>query len=330
MIAVFLVLCMCLVFSTSAGADTANLSQPVDYDPCMGEKGYRESWIDRTHAYLTKKICEPAVWFDNFFGDKRTIDEGRPTSNIRWRNDFRWIEADGVTYRNRIRINLRLPRLSQRLRFIIAGENEEDELDPVFDRGLTRDEDDDDDRLFAGLSYDLRDTSRYKLSLGGGIKISSSLDPFVRLRYRYTYPLGRYSLARLTQTVFWRNDDGFGERTRIDLERMLTPVSMVRWSSSGLYSEESDGLEWDTGMTLFYQLSPKRAASGGFGMAGITDPNRIVETYAVNLRYRQNIFRPWFFYELRPGVSWPKDDDWNAELSFVLRIEIYFERKAEL
>src|SRR5690625_6907435 len=39
---------------------------------CRQEREQPQGWLDSTHSYLSKRLCEPAAWFDGFFGDTRT------------------------------------------------------------------------------------------------------------------------------------------------------------------------------------------------------------------------------------------------------------------
>lgn len=48
---------------------------PDRYEVCQDELGRPDSWLDRSHSYLTQRLCEPAAWFDGFFGDPRSLEE---------------------------------------------------------------------------------------------------------------------------------------------------------------------------------------------------------------------------------------------------------------
>src|SRR5690554_1557537 len=42
---------------------------------CRDDLSRPASWLDLTHSYLNQRLCEPAAWFDGFFGDPRTLEE---------------------------------------------------------------------------------------------------------------------------------------------------------------------------------------------------------------------------------------------------------------
>src|SRR5699024_3173415 len=91
---------------------------------CRDEQGRPESWLDASHSYINQRLCEPAAWFDGFFGDPRTLEENPVGSFIRLRNAGRWDESEGWKYRAGVRANLILPRLSERVRLLVARDEE--------------------------------------------------------------------------------------------------------------------------------------------------------------------------------------------------------------
>jgi len=302
---------------------------PLENEPCLGEEGYRDSWLDHTHAYLTRKLCEPAVWFDNFFGDERSEQEGRPGSFARWRNSALWTEGDGLEYRTRFSANVRLPKIERRLRLIVSGETRDDPtevlpddpVDPGFE--LTPEV----SNLNVGLRFDLFEQPRYKLSLGSGVRLRSPVDSYARIRFRYTHPIGKVSLLRLTQIGLWRGEEGFSETTEIDLERALSKFTLLRWVNSGTYGEITERLNWASQISLLHQLSAKTAISLNVGASGITESSFEVLNYRVGIRFRQQFYRKWLFYELDPSVSWPKEmssNDRNTTHSITFTLEFQF------
>lgn len=322
---------MFLVLLAGTGPLRAETGEPgAASDPCMGEPGYRDSWLDRTHAYLTRKLCEPAVWFDDFFGDERAGQEGRAGSFVRWRNSAIWTEGDGLEYRVGVSANVRLPRIERRLRLIVEGETRNDPTavlpDAPVDPGFELDPEV--SRFNVGLRYDLRDRPRYKLSLGAGIRVRAPVDPYGRVRFRYTHPMGNVSLLRLIQTGLWRREEGFSETTQIELERLLFESTLLRWANSGTYGETTDGLNWASQLSLLHQYSERTAVSLDVGASGVTEPACVVSNYRVGSRFRQNVFRKWLFYELEPSVSWPKDvlnNERNTTYAIIFTLEFQFD-----
>lgn len=284
--------------------------------------------IDYTHAFVTKNIYEPVAWFDNFFSDKRTFDEGPPTSSMRWQNTLRWDEGKQFTYRTFVHANVRLPKATKKLRLIINADDEDDPTailpdDPVNPGFEKREEN---ERLNVGFRYNFIYKIASKLHVGTGIKFKIPLGPYVRVRYRYALPIGASLLVRFTETVMWRDPKGWKETTQLDFEKLITQKTMLRWSNSATYEDPAIGIDWGTALGLQYKLSKKSALSFDFGVSGITQSNTVVNTYRTGIRFRRNFYRDWLFYELEPEQSWPRDENKNymPQTALTFRIEVQF------
>ena len=68
-------------------------------------------------------------------------------------------------------------------------------------------------------------------------------------------------------------------------------------------------MEWGAEINLFKQLDRKSAISFDLGVFGETRPERKETSYHLATRYRRNMYRPWLFLELEPGVDFPLTDD---------------------
>jgi hypothetical protein len=281
-----------------------------------------EPWLDRTHQTLAGSLDAFAQSFDSFFGDPRSDEESRARTFLRLSFDTRYREDDGVDVKPSAHADIRLPRFSERVRLIVEGRSETAQAARTPDEGaLLEPRVTDGNRVDIGLRYTFVERSRTNLSLSGGLRLDAPTDPFVRARYRYLQPLGERSLARVTQNLFWQDDEGFGESTRIDLESRLAPDSLLRWSTSGLFSESSDGWEWRTEGDFFRRLSRRTALNFGVSAEGVTRPSAVVDSYRTHLRFRRNFLRDWLFYEIEPELRWPREEDYDLTPGIILRLE---------
>ncbi|MEE8429522.1 MAG: hypothetical protein V3S33_08490, partial [Gammaproteobacteria bacterium] len=218
---------------------------------------------------------------------------------------------------SRTHANISLPNISRKLRLIIERERDGTDTLPEDAIGSGADE------VNVGLRYDLRNTQISRFSL------SASVHPSFKARYRYIMPISPNALARILQTGFWRGDDGWGQTSRLDLERQFTQSTYLRWTNSGTYSETSDGVDWFSELTWLNRLSARTAIRFDIGVSGLTDPSFEPTEYLARFRFRRNIYRPWLFYELEPEIAWPVNDEDNRrnDLAFTFRIEILFRRQ---
>lgn len=293
---------------------------------CRDPSGAPENWLDRSHSYVSERLCEPAAWFDGFFGDPRSLEETPIGTFIRVRNAAQWDQNDGWSHGFRIRANILLPRVSDRLRLLVSRD---DDLS-----GELRDSpalDDRSDRTRLGLRFIASERARSQIDLDGSIRVGSGgLNPEIRTRYRYLHGLTDRSLARATQTVFWQREDGFGTTSRVDLEWLPDRDRLLRWTGQGTVSEGSDGVDWRTSVTGFRQLDTRSALRTEVGTFGYTRPRFEVQEYFVAVRYRRQFLRRWLYYELQPERAWPLDPETGsrrADWRFTFTLEVQFENE---
>ena len=293
---------------------------------CRDEFDRPESWLDRSHSYLSQRLCEPAAWFDGFFGDPRALEETPVGTFIRMRNSLQWDQSEGWSFGLRARGNIELPRVSDRVRLLISRDEDLS--------GELRDgpgADDGDDRTRLGLRFIVSEQARSQLDFDGTVRTTSrGLNPRLRARYRYVHGLTENSLARLTQTVFWERSDGFGTTSRLDLEWLPDRDRLIRWTGQGTVSQESDGMDWRTSVTAFQQLDLRTALRSEIGVFGFTSPSFETEEYFVALRLRRQFARPWLYYEIQPERAWPLDLDTGrrgADWRLTFTLEIQFENE---
>ena len=152
---------------------------------CRDPQGRPESWLDRTHSYLSRKLCEPAAWFDGFFGSERAYEETPVGSFFRVRNSMVWDESEDFGHEIRLSANISLPRVSDRVRLLISRD-ESIEGDGQFEDDIGRGEDEEQTRL--GLRFLLSGLGRTQLDADATVKVDSgALNPRARGRLRHVF-----------------------------------------------------------------------------------------------------------------------------------------------
>lgn len=293
---------------------------------CRDDENRPPSWLDRTHSYLTERLCEPAAWFDGFFGDDRALEETPVGTFFRVRNELRWDQEEGFRNRVRLAANVELPRASRRLRLVLTRD---EDVNGEFLPYLPENEADGATRV--GLRFNLSEHLRSRLDVDATVKAQwDSLNPLLRARYRHVTELSRVTLVRFTQIAFWEGEEGFGTTSRGDWEWLRDVDRQVRVSGQGTWSENSDGLDWRTSIAHFRQLDQISAVRAAVGAFGRTDPDFETEEYFANVSYRRSFIRPWLFYELRPEHAWVIDDESGnrrGDWRFILTFEAQFENQ---
>ena len=290
-------------------------------DPCdrgLDTYTYEKSWYDETQVYVNSSFCEPALWFDNFFGSDRIFNEGAAGTYIRWRNDFTYDEEEYFEFKSNLSFSIELPGMESRLR--LTFESDEDEAL----RDVSPDQESTTNTL--GLQLDVKQNERSKFN------VSISLSPRIRLRYRYTYPVFESITLRLTQEL-QREQAINSARTLIDFEKLFKNQLFFRSSSEGKLSEEFDGVDWLQAFVLYQRINKKTSLSYEASASGVTEPLVLATNYRLGVRFRKNFHRKWLFYEIAPELTWPVTfDEERQEITeerrskwlIFFRLEVHF------
>jgi hypothetical protein len=300
-------------------------------DPCFTVHVEGDTWLDQVHGFVQDNTCEPAVWFDTFFVKDHVLLDVRPATLIILRNSVRWTERRGVDLVNTYRFRYRLPQIEnllKRAKVYIVSESPVDKFttqpgQPV-DPGV--DPETGARKPIVGLRADLYTQLRSLVSIDTGIKISLHPDAYIRMRYQYTKPFGDVYLFRFSEIAMWQTIEHFTNTVQLDLERKITTFTFVRWGNNVTYTEGTNGITWNTGISFFTELTPKSAISYDTNIWGVNYPGWAVQNYRIGSLYRRNFYRPWLFFELAPEVTWPKDESGrrNSTFAFIATLEIQF------
>jgi len=164
------------------------------------------------------------------------------------------------------------------------------------------------------------------------------------------------------QKVGWESDDGAYETTSLMLNRwenrwIIRPVASLKLSRERYKSDmdkldqerqdaEAAGLPppdgnylkgWDWELTLlggyarelmdesvYGRLAEGNdiARGGGFRFS-VLGSLHIVESYNLTLVYRGHLYKDWLYFLIKPGISWQDENDWVANYSLVLGLDIF-------
>ena len=289
--------------------------------------------MDQVHAFVQDNTCEPALWFDTFFVKDHVLLDLRPGMLIILRNAARWTEGHTVAYVRDFHFEWELPQWKKFLRkskLYFESRSAADKyttqpgqpVQPGVDRTTG------DRKPVIGLRADLYTRLRSLVSIESGVKIGIHSDAHIRMRYQHVNPFGEVYLLRFSEIAMWQAIEHFSNTVQFDLERKLSMFSFVRWGNNVTYLEDTPGITWNTGISLFTKLTPKSAISYDTSVWGVNHPHWVVQNYRVGSVYRRNFYRPWLFFELAPEVTWPKNasNHRNSTYAFMTTLEIEFGR----
>lgn len=299
-------------------------------DPCALTEIKGQAWIDRLHRGLHRAVCDSALWFDDLFGDELHPGDSQGTYG-RLLLGVEYNDREEVDEISRFRAHFSLPNAERRISgFVGHGDREELISDKAPRTGALPTSLDipDDDEWLVGLGYSPQRSSRTSSwSYDVGVDVEFPLNWYAKARYKRVLFPSDASMLRLRQTFFWEREDGWGSTSRLDYDYLLANEKLIRWRNIATFSEGDRGIDWYTELTLFQNRGQHRALAYQFAASGETDADVTLEFVLGRVIYRRRILRDWFYLDIRPGISYRRDQNHrNREFRPMLAIgaEILF------
>ena len=309
---------------------------PENVKPANEGVATNEGFIDRSHAYLGRKINGVARWFDGFFGDPAVRGTEKADIKLQWTNELRAEKGESLKYRSSLHAHINLPRFEKRVKLVIIQDTREEAVVPVpIDPGTpvanTPTNANTLRAVNTELRYYVRDSKAGYAFLAAGSRFVWLPETFVRGRFLWRHTLADNTFISPSVTPFWQDHIGFGVTPQLDFGHPFARDYIFLWANSATVFRNRPGLLWGTSVSLSRILSPVTALAVAVGANGSTHPSvvedrfkMVANNYKVAFKYRRNIFRPWLFLELIPETSWRRIEAAGREVipAFTVRLEI--------
>ncbi|WP_156801496.1 hypothetical protein [Psychromonas sp. CNPT3] len=278
-------------------------------EPCVEHK-VNTSLIDNTYHYFNKKFCQPAAWFDNFFADKRSLEDARAGTILRWYDDLSLTEQGEIKQQMKLNAHLHLPKLNHKLKLLIGSY-----ISPL--DSPTTNADQDNSQL--ALRYDWIAQERTSFN----VKVTAH--PSIGFRYRYSYPVHARVVLSFTQKLQQRRRINAAS-SQFDIDFSIDPLFLLRWSHEVQIKKNEVGIKLSSEATLYQYISSTKAINYHAHLHMKTRPQQQITEHYLSVSYRHNVFRKWFFYTLTPSLKWQHEDITRPtkEATFTLRLEVLF------
>ncbi len=288
--------------------------------------------IEERHERISARIVGSAEWVDSFFATEKAEAEAQRT---RFSLGFFLLAEDTrtVQYDARTRFRLSLPiledRLEDRLQLVFSGDpDEEVGTDPVPRRQLRdRLEETRDQTYTASLRYFIYRTLRSNISLSTGLRLRNGTPTLLlEPRYRQDIELDPW-LFRFTQRFITLSDGTVEIRTIFDFDREIEEFAddmLLRLSADGSWINDRSGYHYGLHAIVYQVLKRDRALEYSFSNFFQTVPNHRRENTRLRVLYRQTAIWEWFFVEIAPQITFPRDRNFKLTPGILLGVEVIF------
>lgn len=238
--------------------------------------------------------------------------------------------ADGeLKIRSSLKVRLVLPETERRFKLLLSTEGDDNELggenaEPGQGDGSTTE-----GNASAAIRFIRSARSNGSINLDVGVrKRDSEVQFFTRLNTGYRGTIGDTWNTSVTNSYYYYNESGFEDRLSFDFRRVLI-------TRNDLYFRTFTEFNWLKGrpgavisqtLGLYTQFGNTKSlafeALAGYHTAiseGVDDRFR---GHELRFRWRHNVWRPWFFYEFWPSVSWPSTNEYERSYGALLRAEV--------
>lgn len=286
------------------------------------------SIFDQTHRFISNRLIKTVLWFDEFFSDKRILEEQPARSSVKISNDFRLEGGEHLSHRIFFHINIRLEKLPAKISLLFIGENKDQPTDPlpshIIKPGYEKVESD--KIIFSGARYNFVNTLHSKYFIESGLKLNLPLDPYLKTRYRQRFPLSSIYYIQFAETVIWKKLSGWKTTTELDFAYLITEKIILQLNNAASYPNPDKGIDFGHVIDFRFKVSDKTAISYNMGLSGITRPESVISSYKISCKLRKRFYRDWLYYELEPENIWVRNIDgkYKSKAAITLRLEIRF------
>ena len=265
---------------------------------------------------------------DSFFLNEKYLDQ-TDQSYISIRPEARFSSKDEEDFSLKISAHLALSKSKKRFKLFI-NELDQDNANNV----LTQEGEDEKSAPEIGVNYFAPTTygieSKFSLGLRG-------IYPFVRTRFSKEFKPGNWIIEPI-QTLKYSVKDEFEESTQVFFDTKITNLSLLRLYLSRETESGVSGMGYSGSISVFWTptkgtgLSLSQFFSGSTKYQHTQDENADpvvyedyngIYNYGTSASIRQNFYRKWLFYELRPGVNFHKIYDYEANYTLRVFLDIF-------
>lgn len=324
---------LCLLLALFAGKIMAQDVVKDDSDKAeepIGIVGKATDYVDNAQRSASQQFSGFMNQVDGFFSDATTNKEG--LNNDSWariRLDASRPAGDDFEVKPSLKVRVSLPNTEKRFKLLFSTEDEDtDVVGGNVDR-LQSASINSDNNASAAIRFirSARDNGNADVDIGVRQR-DGDIQYFGRLVLGYRKLLARKWNFSASNSYWHYSKSGFENRLSVGFQRKLfyQDTLFIRSHSEFNWRKGRKGAIVGQTFGLYSQLSDEKAlaleATAGYHTSlndGLEDRYR---GHEFRIRWRHNVWRPWFFYEIWPSIAWPASTDYKKSYGILLRMEM--------
>lgn len=284
--------------------------------PAEEPKEFRIPILDSAQELFGANANFAANRLDAFFATERADDEfGR--SRIRIRSRYTLRERAVGDQENQYRINLRLPHLEQRFKYDFDDDDK--------DKKKTKEEE---IRSEVEAKQDAkRDRLNKSWIFNADMGVSASVPPKLttRARLRRSFVTGTLIHRFVEQLTYVTDETGFEELTEVNSDHIFSEEVLFRFVNSKTWQIMEKDFRTNHGPTLLQRVTEDDAFNYGAFLQTVIDKGTwYVNNYRLQVQYRRNLYKQWVYFDIVPGIDFPKEWSFRRTPFIIFQLELLF------
>ena len=296
----------------------------------LGVFGQAVDYVDVAQRQASDRFGNFMGQVDGFFGDAGSNDDA--VSNRSWariRLDANKPGGEDIDVGPSFKLRAVLPQTERRFKLLFSTEDNDSELaGENFESALAPGSRDDQNASLAiRFIRTARDTGGLSFDLGIRQR-DSEVQYFTLVKSTFKGQMARLWFASASNNYYYFSKSGFENKLAFDFRRPLFSKDDFFFRSNTQFNWRKRQKGSIIGQTLgFYmQFGPRKSfaleALAGYHTALNTGVSDRFRGHEFRIRWRHNIWRPWFFYEVWPAVSWFASNDYEKAYGALVRLEV--------
>lgn len=287
-------------------------------------------WVDKQHAKGSQKIDKLANKINNLLGEHNPDEPA--SASLRLIMDSKWNRHDGWQIKPRVRGNLRLPVLEEKVSVVFGDEALDNEIldgkqderhtvqahEKMFDKKQMRDENSSLALRWSKLN------KRWKLDTDADVGLRSGSDVYLRLKARKQIQHRPNLSTEMAQIYRYGAKSRHFARSSVEVKKQQNPRTFIANYVHADYVDNKNEKAWSWGKNVYrqHQFHGSRKLVYGVQAGGaISGKGRKFNSYGAFATWRQAVWRNWVFVQTDLTYANDRDAQRRHHAKVGLRLE---------
>lgn len=296
----------------------------------IGIVGKATEYVDGAQQRASEEFGNFIAQVDGFFSDAGTNQDA--VSNSSWarvRLDGNRPGGASLDVSPSLKLRIALPQTERKFKLLFSTEDDDNDVSGENVGSIQPSDRSGDQNASLAIRFIRSAREKGSVNIDLGVRQrEGDVQYFTRLNTGYRAEIARHWKSSVTNSYYYYNKSGFENSLSFDFRRVLffkddlffRSFTDFNWRKGrkGAILGQTVGLYTQFGLTKSLALE----ALAGYHTALNDGLEERYRGHELRIRWRHNVWRPWFFYEFWPSVSWPATNDYDRSYGVLLRMEV--------